>query len=263
MTIVLFLFILLVVVIWLGVFAYTNDFSVKTERKVLTKISNVLVVFPHADDEALNLGGFISRLSKDKKRITWILLTKGGKGNIEGTFDENLKNIRASEAKKASKIYQIEDIIQKDYPDGGVEEHRGELIRDLNKAIDEIKPDLVVTYDLAGYYGHPDHIVTSEVITAIVKGRNNIRLWYVSHPQRILDRLTLPEHMAKDESFKQSRVYPTHKVWVGVRGVIKKVRAVYSYKSQRNSYTGSFPIKFVPLWFYVSLTLFEYYHEAQ
>lgn len=59
------------------------------------------------------------------------------------------KNIRAAEAVAASKIQKISKLIHK----------KNQLKEYIKNALEEIQPDLVITYDLAGLYGHPDHRV--------------------------------------------------------------------------------------------------------
>lgn len=251
-----------VLLLWIFGFLYANDLSVQT-MSVPSGVEKVLILFPHADDETLTSGGFISQLTKSGKEVDWILLTKGERGNEGAHLDENLKSIRVQEAQKVSAIYGISNLDQEDYPDDAVAEQKDQLKTDLQQKIAEIKPDLVITYDLAGLYGHPDHIAVSEVVTELLKTRPQIKLWYASYPKRILDSVALPEQMANDPNFKDKRSYPTQKVWVGVSGVINKIKAVYTYKSQRKSYIKSFPVKQIPLWLYISLTPFEYYHQVQ
>ncbi len=253
----------LVVLIWVFGFLYVNDFSVPTRNKIPSDIKKILLIFPHADDEALTSGGLVSGLTRSGKEVYWVVLTKGEKGNPKEELDTSLKNLRVQEAKTAASIYNIKNIIQKDYPDGGVEGYRKKLEKDLRDTINTLNPDLVITYDQAGLYGHPDHIVTSQVVTELLNDIPHGNLWYASYPKRILDAVSLPEHMAKDKNYKSRRSYPTHKVWVGVTGVLNKIKAVYAYKSQRESYVSSMPVSFIPLWIYISFTPFEYYHERQ
>lgn len=259
------IFILLTLFLWIFGFVYANDFKVpsKNVSKISSDTKKLLVIFPHADDEAMSMGGLLSQLSTKGVEVYWLVLTKGEKGNENATHDEKLKEIRVNEAKNASEIYGVKELIQQDFPDNGVDEHQAELTNEIKKVMQDVKPDLVLTYDLAGLYGHPDHIVVSEVITKLVKEDfTNTKLWYVSFPEKILNMTPLPEHMAKNSNYKSKRAYPTHRIWVGFSGVVSKIKAVYSYKSQRQSYVSSFPIKFIPLWFYVSLTPFEYIHEV-
>lgn len=255
----------LVPILWVFAFVYVNDFSVQTKslNDISSKYKSVLIIFPHADDEALSSGGLISELSRKGVAVYWEISTKGERGNETAFVDEKLKDIRVNEAEKAAQIYKIKHISQRDYPDNGVDEFKDKLTTELKQTIDSIEPDLIITYDLAGLYGHSDHIVVSEVVTDLVKQDfPDTKLWYVSYPKKILNSVLLPEDMAKDKSFKEKRSYPNFKVLIGSRGVVNKIEAVYAYESQRQSYRNSFPIKFIPLWFYVSLTPYEYYHEV-
>lgn len=252
------------IILWLCGFFYANDFSLPTRNinKISSRFKTVFIVFPHADDEAISCGGLISALCKKGIQVHWIILTKGEKGNDRALYEEKLKDIRVNESKHAAQVYGIRHLIQKDYPDSNVAEHKETLKEDLKQEIAHLKPDLILTFDLAGLYGHPDHIVTSEVVTELVqKDFSNTKLWYVSFPKKILATMHLPEHMASNPEYKKRGVYPTHRIWVGFAGIVKRVRAMYGYESQKNSIARSFPIPVIPLWFYLSLTPFEYFHE--
>src|SRR5258708_6270529 len=88
--------------LWLLGFFYANDFSVPTRSltelaKPPKKFNKILVIFPHADDEALTAGGTLSQLSRQGKKVTWIVLTQGEKGNEGAHYDEKLKSIRTKE----------------------------------------------------------------------------------------------------------------------------------------------------------------------
>ncbi|EFK95858.1 N-acetylglucosaminyl phosphatidylinositol deacetylase [sediment metagenome] len=220
-----------------------------------------MIVFPHADDEAMISGGFISKLSGMGTDVYWVILTKGEKGNPNGIVDENLKEIRVKEAEKAGKIYKIHNLIQKNYPDGGLESFKMELRKDISGLIKIINPELIITYDISGLYGHPDHVVASNIVTDIVRKNPKIKLWYVSYPKRILNLITLPEKMTKDKNYIQKRTYPSMKILIGINGIINKIRAVYAYKSQKASFQEGLPYKFIPLWFYITLIPYEYFYE--
>ena len=263
MTILALGLVIIPLILWIIGFIYANDFSVSLQnlQKISSQFINILIVFPHADDEALSTGGLIYQISRKNVTTTWLILTKGEKGNENATFDEQLKHVRVAESKKVASIYGIKNIIQKDYPDNGITEYKKKLKEDLKQTIGDLQPDLIITYDLAGLYGHPDHITTSELVTYLVRNEfKNTQLWYVSSPKKIIDATSLPEHMAKDSEYRNKRAYPNGKVWIGFQGIINKIRAVYAYKSQQESYTSALPIKAIPLWFYISLQPYEYFH---
>ena len=55
---------------------------------------NVLIISPHADDEILGCGGFISKYSKKNYYINVLILTNANKGAPEIYSTEEIKNIR-------------------------------------------------------------------------------------------------------------------------------------------------------------------------
>jgi len=63
----------------------------------------VLIISPHADDEILGCGGFISKYSKKNYLINVLILTNANKGAPEIYHAEEIKKIR-NEAKIANKI---------------------------------------------------------------------------------------------------------------------------------------------------------------
>lgn len=265
MIILLVILFILFVSLWLYGFNEANDLKVSTKSIDSFKgIKKVLVIFPHPDDEANSLGGTITKFVDKGIEVNWIILTKGEKGNDDAHFDENLKETRSNEAQKVAKILGIKNLTLKDYPDNGVDQYKDELVGDIRQTIKEVSPDLVITYDESGGYGHPDHIIVSKVTTELINNEfNNIRLWYTSTPEKLYKKLSLPEQMAKDKDFKLNRKSPNFKVWVGLSGVINKIKAVYAYQSQFSSFIKSVPVKQIPMWFYISLTPYEYFYEVR
>lgn len=228
-------------------FMMSNDLGVPT--KTTDEFKNILVIFPHPDDESLTVGGVMSQF-KGKNNL--IVLTKGEKG-ASGPREEELK--------KSARIIGAENLIVADFKDGEVAGEKIRLEKYIDQKIGEIKPDVVITYDLAGLYGHEDHMVTAEVVTKLVKEKYpQIKLWYAALPEKVMKLLTLPTQMAKDSEFANKRVAPNLKVFVG-GGVINKIQSVYAHKSQYNSFRSGVP-KPLPLWFAYTLQIFEYFNEV-
>jgi LmbE family N-acetylglucosaminyl deacetylase len=263
--------VLIIVLIFLFIGLWIYGFNEANDLKVLTKniddfkdIKKVLVIFPHPDDEANSLGGTITQFVNKDIEINWLILTKGEKGNNDAHFNEDLKETRSNEAQKVAKLLGIKNLSLKDYPDNEVDQFKDELINDIRQTIKEVSPDLVITYDESGGYGHPDHIVVSKVTTELIsKEFDNIHLWYTSTPEKLYQKLSLPEQMAKDNDFKLNRKSPNFKIGVGLPGVINKVKVIYTYQSQFSSFVKSVPIKQIPMWFYISLTPYEYFYEVK
>jgi LmbE family N-acetylglucosaminyl deacetylase len=251
---------LVILIVWVGGFLYANDYNVPS--KSLNKFKRALIIFPHADDELLTCGGFIKKLISLSTEVNWVILSRGERGTPDAHLDTSLKEIRSLEAKKAATIYGVNNLIIKNYPDNSIESHEKELIKEVKNIILHINPDLIITYDTAGLYGHPDHIVTSKVVTDLIKNNfPKIELWYVAYPKRIMRTLKLPTHMADDYVFTKRQTLPNIRIFVGFKGIITKIKAAKQYKSQITSIINSFPIKQIPIQFYISIALYEYFYK--
>src|SRR5438874_940938 len=69
-----------------------------------------------------------------------------------------------------------------------------------------------------------------------------------------------PEDMVTGPHVQERPAFPTHKIFIGV-SVFPKIKSWYTYKSQRASFTKGI-MKFLPIWFFLSTVLFEYFAEA-
>src|SRR5262249_48828996 len=152
--------------------------------------------------------------------------------------------------------------IQEDFGDGNLQGSKPALAAFIDAVIQREGPDLLITYDLAGLYGHADHIACAEVVTELHRSRfQTIPLWYGTLPKRALERTTLPEHVSTVPGTQNRRATATHKVFIG-RSVFAKIKAWYAYKSQRASLTRGIG-RLLPIWFLLSMVLFEYFAEAK
>lgn len=250
---------------WFIAFLYTNDLTIPTlSRRELGRYKKVLLIFPHPDDEAFSTVGLISRLGQANNSVNWLILTKGEKGTKSGRPSTKLAKLRTLESKRVAQICHIPSPIFADYPDGELKKYQKELNQTIKQAIIKYKPDLVITYDQSGLYGHPDHIIVSKIVTqTTVQDFPETSLWYTSLPRKQYEQIILPEHMAQNHNFKSARKYPTHKIFIGFRGVIKKIMALYAYQSQFSSFTNELPNKHIPLWVYMLPEPFEYYYTHQ
>jgi LmbE family N-acetylglucosaminyl deacetylase len=249
---------ILIIAVWTAAFFYLNDFSLPDAD--LSRYRRILLVFPHPDDEVLTAGGLIAK-NHARAHTFLLLLTKGERGTPDAHLSEELKTIRAAEAKKSSSILGFKTLIHKDMGDGMLDKKTAEITSVIDRTIGKLKPDLIITYDKSGLYGHDDHIAVSKAATGLVKRKyKSIKLWYASFPKRVLDRAKLPVHMATDPEFLKNRTAPTAKVFIG-RHVLDKLSALYAHTSQLPSYQKGVPLR-IPLRLYYSLTLFEYFFEA-
>ncbi len=249
--------VLVFVIAWLVVFFRLNDLSLPEAS--LAQYRKVMLIFPHPDDEVLTAGGLIGRLRAQGSQVVLVIFTLGERGTPDGNLDVSLKETRELEAEKVAKTLDISELIQKDFGDGELMSKTSELEIYLDDLIRSQKPDLVITYDQSGLYGHPDHIAVSQVVTHLLSTRfSDSELWFPSYPQAVLDMIGLPEHMAQDETFKSRRLLPTHRVgapW----SFWKKAQAIKQYASQTQSFKKGLPVKWLPFEVMYSLTPYEYF----
>lgn len=252
--------ILIIIIFWLYGFYIRNDFSVPNAN--ITKYKNVLIIFPHADDELFMTGGLIGHFNAQKSSTTLAILTMGERGNFDAHLDPDLKIVRTNEATQAANILKVTKLIQEDFGDNDLKNKKELLTKYISQLINNLNPDLVITYDNSGLYGHNDHIIVSEIITEVVKSNGKAELWYATLPQRTLNKIKLPEHMATDINFKTKRVLPTFKIST-LPYMLNKIKGLDAYESQKSSFKKNMPIKFLPLWFYDSMSFFEYFYKVE
>jgi len=256
--VILLIIVLITPLLWITGFLIVTDFSVPLRD--VRQFHCVLVIFPHADDEAITCGGSLHYFSAGGSTVTLALLTKGERGP-NATRSGNLKETRTREAQAVATILGISRLIQEDFGDGELRHKKQELTMFIAALIKQEKPDLLITYDLAGFYGHADHITCSEVVTELKKTRfPEVPLWYATFPKKVLARVKPPEHLTIDPHFQEKRALPTHKIFIGA-SVFPKIKAWYAYKSQRAALKDG-TTKWLPFWFFLAMVLFEYFHEV-
>lgn len=256
---ILLIIVLLIPFLWLAGFLLVTDFSVPVGNA--KQFRHILAIFPHADDEAIMCGGMLHRLSARGIAVTLVVLTKGEKGTRTGISRASLKEIRTKEARAVAAILGISQLMQEDFGDGELREKKQELRTFIHALIEQEKPDLLLTYDLSGLYGHEDHITCSEIITELKKTSfSEIPLWYATLPKRVLARVKPSEYVATDSHFREKQALPTHKLFIGA-SVFPKIKAWYTYKSQRAALKEG-TTKLLPFWFFLSMMLFEYFADV-
>lgn len=258
--VILLIVLLVIPLLWVTGFLLATDFTVPLMKNA-KQFHRILVIFPHADDEAISCGGFLHRVARRGSNVTLVILTKGERGIPRVSRNGGFKDMRVKEAQAVSTLLGVSKLIQEDFGDGALREKKQELTTFIAMTIEQEQPDLLITYDRAGFYGHADHIACSEIITELKKAKfPEVPLWYVTFPKRVLSRARLPEHMTTIPHVQEKRASPTHKIFIGV-SVFPKIKSWYTYKSQRASFTKGI-MKFLPIWFFLSMVLFEYFAEA-
>ena len=134
----------------------------------------ILAVLAHPDDESFGMGGTLALYAKNGYEVHLVCATLGEAGTVDDDFLQDYDSIsalREAELRFAAQSLGLTGVHLLGYRDSGmpgtsenqhpdaqinhsVEEVAGRVV----KFIREIKPEIVLTFDPAGGYRHPDHI---------------------------------------------------------------------------------------------------------
>ena len=177
----------------------------------------LLLVHAHPDDETINNGVTMAKYAKDGAQVTLVTCTRGEEGEVlvaelaslASDKDDKLGQHREIELKDAMVHLGISDFRflgapNKKWRDSGMmgmpqndrddvfwksdlEESANELV----SIILEIKPQVLITYDEFGGYGHPDHIKAHQVAMraaeiAETKGWRIEKIYWNTMPRSVI-----------------------------------------------------------------------------
>jgi mycothiol conjugate amidase Mca len=142
----------------------------------------LMAVHAHPDDECLGTGGILARYSAEGVRTVLVTCTDGAVGEISDAAlatPENLAQVRSDELDESVRILGISRLAKLGHRDSGMQGtpdnenpasfHQSDFDEAVGKVVRlmrEEHPDVVVTYDENGGYGHPDHIRAHQVAVA-------------------------------------------------------------------------------------------------
>ena len=157
-----------------------------------TDSHRLLLVHAHPDDESIGTGATIARYAAEGAQVTLVTCTRGELGEVIppelaylATGGDRLGEYRITELAAACAALGIGDqrflggpgrwrdsgmmgLPANDSPDCFWQADLATAAAELAKVIVDVRPQVVVTYDANGFYGHPDHIqahrVTAEAI---------------------------------------------------------------------------------------------------
>ena len=129
----------------------------------------LMVIAPHPDDSEFGIAGTVAGLTKEGKKVVYVICTNGDKGTSDRTINQaDLFAIRHREQQAAADVLGVSEVVFLDYPDQGIEdtpEFRKELVRLIRK----YKPEVVASCDpYRKYQWHRDHRITGQVVADAV-----------------------------------------------------------------------------------------------
>lgn len=126
--------------------------------------SDIMVISAHPDDAEFAAGGSIARWAEKKKRIVYIVCTRGEKGTSDRSMQpENLARIREREQRNAADILGVQTVVFLDYKDQELED-TPEFRKDIVRQIRIYRPRTIITSDpYRRYVWHRDHRIVGQV----------------------------------------------------------------------------------------------------
>lgn len=139
----------------------------------------VITVFAHPDDEAFFTGGTIATFARDRD-VYSICVTDGSAGENHSNKEGDITSIRKSELLAAAEVLGIKKTFFLDYKDGTLSNSvYHEVAAKIQAIIDELQPELLLTFEPRGITGHLDHIAISMITSFVFEKSVSVKeLWY-------------------------------------------------------------------------------------
>lgn len=128
----------------------------------------LMCVTAHPDDESLGFGGTLARYAAEGVEVSLVVATRGergryGDGSEPHPGPEELGRIREAEVRAACDTLGVRHVRFLDYLDGEVDEaDPKEATGRIASHIRELRPQVLLTFDPFGAYGHPDHVAVGQ-----------------------------------------------------------------------------------------------------
>jgi LmbE family N-acetylglucosaminyl deacetylase len=141
----------------------------------------LLAIFAHPDDEGV-VAGTMARYARNNTEVMLICATKGEEGQISDpalSTSETLGAVREAELRAACETIGVHQLHFLGYRDSGMKDTPANQKSDnliqadeqaaigrLVALIRKLQPDVVITFEPVGWYGHPDHVAVHRLATA-------------------------------------------------------------------------------------------------
>jgi LmbE family N-acetylglucosaminyl deacetylase len=143
-------------------------------------MKKIMAIFAHPDDENI-IGGTLAYYTDKGDEVVLVCATRGEVGQISDpalATRETIGEVRQKELEKACAILGIQHLEFLDRRDSGmdgtdenkdpralIQSNPDEIKGQIVEVIRKYKPDIVITFEPFGWYGHPDHKFTSKWVT--------------------------------------------------------------------------------------------------
>lgn len=130
----------------------------------------LMTIYAHPDDESFSAAGTMAQAVRTGHPVAVVCATRGEEGKIADpslATQDNLGPVREQELRTAMAAVGVRDVIFLDYIDGHLAEaDQEEALGRVVAQIRRFQPDVIVTFDPKGGYGHVDHMAIHRLAVA-------------------------------------------------------------------------------------------------
>lgn len=139
----------------------------------MTDQLKLMCVLAHPDDESMGTGGMLAKYAAEGVETHLVTATRGERGwwGDEKDFPglEAFGKTREAELLAATQVLGVRSVSVLDYIDGDLDQaDPAEAVARIAGHLRRVRPQVVITFDPTGAYGHPDHIAICQFTTAAV-----------------------------------------------------------------------------------------------
>ncbi len=175
-----------------------------------------LAVYAHPDDESFSVAGLFRKYHDAGIKTALICATRGEQGSISDptlATRETLGQERERELRESCRILGVDDLSFLNYHDGTLNqvdqtEATGRVVYHIRR----LRPHVVVTFDVNGDYGHPDHIAVHHLTVSAFHQAGDPNCY----PEHLRDGIT---------PFRPHKLYAHALAWSVMRKVFRQIRA--------------------------------------
>ncbi len=146
----------------------------------------ILYIFPHPDDESYGPAPVMAQQHRQGHEVHLLTLTRGGATKRRfhyGYSVEEMGRVRKQEMHDVVRVLELDGFTIWDMPDSALKEMDPiEIEEAIERHIESIQPDVIVTYAVHGISGFPDHLVAHAVVKRVFA---KLKREGKSHPKRL------------------------------------------------------------------------------
>jgi LmbE family N-acetylglucosaminyl deacetylase len=189
----------------------------------------VMAISPHPGDLEWFAAGTLFLLKQNRSTVITTLLTQGEKGGSVAQTGQ----IREREQAQAGAILGYDRIVQLGQPDGRL--NAGELFPRIRSLYQEIRPDVIFTFDPEGLvpgWNNPDHVAAGAAVLSLIRAgiADGVRV-YLYGTRRPNVTVDITEVLEK----KEAAIWSHRSQMRGPDGLTKRAVRLYNRLGQGKS----------------------------